>query len=153
MEVNLTHNIEVAHRLLNLPGKCQQIHGHSMIVTLRIFGEANDDGYMIGIDGEVLDFGTAKRKFRYFLDEWYDHHLLLNENDPWATAGLLLQEQPEGYISSLPGLQKVPGDPSTENIARWILEWAKGPFGESIRVEVRETGTNGVACGDFWMMQ
>lgn len=103
--LHVRHNIEVAHRLSLLEGKCENIHGHSMWVELTIGGLELDKN---GIAGGV-EFGLLKKIFREHLDTQYDHHLLLNYSDPWAD---------EKY--ELPGLVATSGDPSTENIAMWI---------------------------------
>lgn len=124
----ITHNIEVAHRLTLLPGKCQQIHGHSMLVTLAAEGDVDEAGLIAG-----LDFGAAKRAFREHLDITYDHRLLLNCKDELAEL-------------HLPGAQLVTGDPTVENIARWIGEWAVAQFPQlhAHGVKVQETRTNSV---------
>lgn len=121
------HNMEVAHRLLLLPGKCQNIHGHSMGVELELYGELDDRGLLGG-----LDFGEVKRAFRAHLDAEYDHRLLLNEADPLVSA-------------NLPGASGCPADPTIENIADWIAQWAGEQFEEleGGLVTVAETRTNG----------
>jgi 6-pyruvoyl-tetrahydropterin synthase len=117
-----------------MPGKCQNIHGHSMKVTVYITGTVDENGVLGG-----LDFGIVKKEFRNYLKMAYDHKLLLNENDPWAAH---LHAGPLG-MGYLPGLQSVPGDPTTENIARWIFEYMAEDFNVT-RVEIQETSTNGV---------
>lgn len=141
--VTITHNMEIAHRLSNLPGKCQNIHGHSMIVSLTLYGNLDENGIFEG-----ADYGTLKKFFRQHLDTNYDHHLLLNENDPWA--GLLLPEyfqvdsggQRTEEAQQLPGLVKCPGDPTTENLSMWICNWAHSEFGFTCEVTITETGSN-----------
>lgn len=118
------HNIEVAHRLSLLPGKCENIHGHSMWVELEITGAPDERGLANG-----LDFGSVKRAFRGYLDEWYDHRLLLNAEDELAEY-------------DLPGAVLCTGDPTTENIARWVLEWAHKEFDGVVRTAVQETHVN-----------
>lgn len=150
------HNIEVAHRLFELEGdKCQQIHGHSCWVEMKLHGHVNSKGILEG-----LSFGEIKKAFRTHLDTNFDHHLLLNEKDPWA--GRLFREVPQEWVEAdtglgprtaygvdtntngyLPGLQTVPGDPSTENIARWIANWAVDTFHLPVDVHVQETHVNG----------
>jgi 6-pyruvoyltetrahydropterin/6-carboxytetrahydropterin synthase len=115
--VTVRHNIEVAHRLWSLPGKCENIHGHSMWVELEIGGKVDSNGLLDG-----RDFGDIKRAFRGHLDSTYDHRLLLNEKDPWAVK---LHDRAGQIASHLPGLQLFEGDPTTENIARWIGVWAQ----------------------------
>lgn len=146
------HNIEVAHRLFDTKGKCEAIHGHSMQVHLEIPGQLDRFGLLDG-----LEFGAVKKLFRDYLDSTYDHHLLLNENDPWASvvvtkSGLekrgYLDDSVEAMLAqadlfeTLPGLQPVPGDPTTENIAKWIAEWGVQTFARTCEVIVEETLVN-----------
>lgn len=129
----VAHNIEVAHRLSQLPGKCEAIHGHSMWVALTLDGPLSPAGMVAN-----LDFGLVKKAFRAHLDAEYDHRLLLNAEDAWA--GL-----------DLPGLHRTPGDPTTEHIAKWIGDWARYAFPEvaSLTVQVDETRVN--AATYSWM--
>ena len=133
--LGVKHNIEVAHRLSQLEGKCQNIHGHSMLVTLSFHGGQLDE---FGVY-EGMPFKEIKNAFRHHLDSQYDHHLLLNENDPWAHATDL-----GGKPCSLPGLMKCAADPTTENLATWIQQWAKLEFGmeKTIEIELWETAVN-----------
>jgi 6-pyruvoyl-tetrahydropterin synthase len=140
--IDVTHNAEIAHRLMNLPGKCQNIHGHSLQITLTLFGELNGNGILEG-----LDFGTIKGAFRSYIDRNYDHHLLLNEKDPWAQEIETVQayEAATGSVK-LPGLVVFPNDPTTENLAKWIAEWASVVWlVRPISVSIRETNTNGAS--------
>lgn len=148
------HNMEVAHRLFTLPGKCQQIHGHSMQVRLEVHCDMDTNGYALQSDGTVLEFGDLKKQFRHYIDEVWDHHLHLNENDPLAQP---LQHSARGaegqfvlegqWLGELPGLMKWPGDPSTENIAHWIREYMTTILpGMSFLIQIDETGTNGVVA-------
>lgn len=127
--IGVKHNIEVAHRLFLLPGKCENIHGHSMWIELEMEGELNEGGILEGIE-----FGDLKKTFRGYLDQSYDHHVLLNKDDPYAMQLLVTEtEWAEGrgndfprFVQGrlnplmLPGLRAVPGDPTTENIAKWV---------------------------------
>lgn len=124
--IAVRHNIEVAHRLWQLPGKCQQIHGHSMWVRMELAGELDSHGLLLG-----LDFGRVKLRFREWLDVNYDHHLLLDIDDPLTSQ-------------TLPGLVMTMGQPSTENIAGWIADWARNVFPAvaSGSVTVQETHVN-----------
>lgn len=120
--IAVKHNIEVAHRLFELPGKCEQIHGHSMWVTMELFGPKNNRGILGGIE-----YGDLKKMFRGHLDEEYDHRLLLNRDDPYAQpifmATQVTEERVEwGEQHFLPGLNPMPGDPTTENISEWVAQ-------------------------------
>jgi len=103
-----------------------------MWVELTIYGEIDEEGILGGIE-----FGAAKAAFRHYLNSTYDHHLLLNKDDPW-TCFMGIEEQDD----HLPGLTCVPDDPTTENIARWICAWAENEFELPVRVTVHETAVN-----------
>lgn len=119
------------------PGKCENIHGHSFNVGIELYGPMDKRGMLCS-----LDFGAVKRLFRGYLDTEFDHRVLLNSEDPWASAQCDTGE----FSESLPGLQPVNGDPTTENLARWIGEWARLNFIEAgitgIDVCVQETRVN-----------
>jgi len=106
-----------------------------MWVDLSLLGEVNANGILEGIS-----FGDAKKKFRGFLDSTFDHHLLLNQDDPWAKPVFVDNDNPRA--EHLPGLMTFEGDPTTENLARWIAEWAVGEFQLSAEVTVHETSVN-----------
>lgn len=132
--IAVKHNIEVAHRLFLLPGKCENIHGHSMWVTLYLKGNLNASGIL-----ESIEFGTLKKEFREHLDVLYDHRLLLNSDDPWARRVDTTNET----NARLPGLKLCPNDPTTENIAKWIGEYCKSNIHDSVHaVDVWETSVN-----------
>lgn len=131
--IAVKHNIEVAHRLLLLPGKCENIHGHSMKVTLYLQGELNDNGILEGIE-----FGDLKQTFRSHLDSVYDHRLLLNMRDPWAGRA----DNVTDVAVYLPGLITTNGDPTTENIAKWIGMYMQQQYPQVAAVDVWETDVN-----------
>ena len=138
--LKVRHNMEVAHRLSLLPGKCENIHGHSMWVVAEFEGAVNPQGVLLG-----MEFGDVKATFRHYLDSMYDHHLLLNAQDPWAQA-LTADVKPDQTFSWLPGLRTCEGDPTTENIARWVGEWCVNEYNceglERVKIEVWETQVN-----------
>lgn len=136
--IAVKHNIEVAHRLFLLPGKCENIHGHSMWITLYLKGELNARGILEGID-----FGFLKKEFRKYLDDNFDHHVVLNSLDPWAQE-VAQYDTVTGKVAmmNLPGLTTIHGDPSTENIAMLVGEMMQRKFEFVSAVEVWETSVN-----------
>lgn len=153
--IAVKHNIEVAHRLFELPGKCEQIHGHSMWVTMHLEGRVNEHGILGGIE-----YGALKSGFRKHLDETYDHRLLLNAADPFARPIVYFErDQNDNIVEQsgqvfLPGLQAMAADPTTENIAKWVCEYmaeqctASWPNQiKSMKVEVWETSVNMASHG------
>jgi 6-pyruvoyltetrahydropterin/6-carboxytetrahydropterin synthase len=142
------HNMEIAHRLTQLPGKCERIHGHSLQVRLTLTGQVSHSGVMAD-----LDFGRVKEVFRGHLDETYDHHLILNENDPWATPLVRFEDARETPYTGepLPGLVTVKGDPTIENLAKWVCSEMATQFPTPViymfTVRIRETNSNGATYG------
>jgi len=137
------HDIQVAHRLFKQPGKCQQIHGHSMHVILYLTVRFNEDpdGYATDQEGNQLEFGDVKKRFREHLDSLYDHRLLLNNEDPWAGP---VWHANNDTSTKLPGLIACEGDPSTENICKWIADVCANMFKCDVMVDLEETKTNSV---------
>lgn len=124
-----------------------------------------------------IEFGHLKREFRGFIDHYLDHQCLLNKVDPFAqplfgdsagaggnttfgasgsanvVAGGGGGGSSSGLVYRIPGLRACEGDPTTENIAMWIGQWAQTalaiPLVFSIGVQVEETPVNsGTWSGD-----
>jgi 6-pyruvoyltetrahydropterin/6-carboxytetrahydropterin synthase len=95
------------HRLLNHGGKCRHLHGHSAraVVTLQ---SPTLDGC-----GMVLDFAEIKRVVGGWIDERFDHRMILQRSDPLAA---ILQEQGEPVVL-------IDEHPTAENLARLIYEF------------------------------
>lgn len=97
------------HRLLNYDGKCRHLHGHNGKVEIVLAGEELDER------GMVVDFGDVKRAMKAWIDEHFDHRMLLNKEDPLIP---LLQEQGEP-------LYLMDGNPTAEGIARQLHSVAR----------------------------
>lgn len=147
--ISFKHEIQVAHRLWTVPGPCQNIHGHSMMVEIKLWAPVVDD--LIG----GWDFHDIKSTVRHYLDSVYDHHLLLNEKDPfaqplirteWRDDGVGFGHFTVGEPVILPGLLKFEGDPTTENIAKCIWKWASQEFdtANQVQVTVQETSNTSI---------
>jgi 6-pyruvoyl-tetrahydropterin synthase len=166
-QTTFSHDIQVAHRLFEQPGKCQQIHGHSMKVRLGIVG-AIHNGILHTAAGP-LEFGEAKNTFRNFLQVAFDHKLVLNKEDPWAGylygmpssqhLGLTdaLKNFDENYteefrlrpedFQTLPGLVRFEGDPTTENLCQFLALTFSAMYKADVTVTIDETSTNSVTVG------
>jgi len=98
------------HRLLNYEGKCRHLHGHNGRAVIALQAQALDDR------GMLVDFGEIKRKIQRWIDENLDHRMILHRDDPARRALEQLGEP----------LYLVDVNPTAENIARLIIEYAKG---------------------------
>jgi 6-pyruvoyltetrahydropterin/6-carboxytetrahydropterin synthase len=65
-----------AHRQPNHDGHCALIHGHNWDFEFEFEASELDD------NGFVIDFGRLNW-LKEYLDDRFDHKLVLNEDDPW----------------------------------------------------------------------
>lgn len=111
------------HRLLNYEGKCKHLHGHNGRAVITIEAPELDHR------GMVLDFSEIKRHVSGWIDETLDHRMILNRLDPVVPH---LQQLGEP-------LHLIDGNPTAENIARLIYDFAVGHGYPVARVQLWET--------------
>jgi len=98
------------HRLLNYDGKCKYLHGHNGRAVIAVQSPSLDER------GMVLDFSDIKRVVSGWIDEQLDHRMILHRDDP-ARAALQRLGEPM-YLLDV--------NPTAENIAKLIFEYARG---------------------------
>jgi 6-pyruvoyltetrahydropterin/6-carboxytetrahydropterin synthase len=98
------------HRLLNHGGKCKLLHGHNGRVTIKLAAETLDS------QGMVIDFSVIKTAAKEWIDEQFDHQMLLHEDDPLVAV---LKDCGEHYR-----VLKV--HPTAESLARLIFDHLRG---------------------------
>ena len=129
------HDISAGHRVVGHEGKCALLHGHSYRVhfTVEPFTKYSDktkplDGTEHGLDqvGRVLDFSVINSRLCMWLEEHWDHHMLLWVEDPLCKV-----------ISKYPsaGVVLVPFNPTAENMAIHLVETIGPP-------QLKGTGCN-----------
>ncbi len=89
------------HRLMNHPGKCRNLHGHSVKAAISIRQESLNE------QGMVCDFADIKASVKSYIDEQLDHNFLLHKDDPLVPAlkanderFMLLDEHPTAEVLS-----------------------------------------------------
>ena len=100
------HEIDCGHRVVRQGGRCERLHGHRYTIH---FVCAADELNDIGM---VLDFGVMKTRLCNWLEEHWDHRLLLWAEDPLLPA--LRDVSPESVVV-------VPFNPTAENLADHLL--------------------------------
>ncbi|MFA5984680.1 MAG: 6-carboxytetrahydropterin synthase [Methylococcaceae bacterium] len=68
------------HRLMNHPGKCRNLHGHSVKAAISVENQLLNDQSM------VCDFADIRDCVEAFIDQHLDHNFLLHKNDPLIPA-------------------------------------------------------------------
>jgi 6-pyruvoyltetrahydropterin/6-carboxytetrahydropterin synthase len=130
--IKVRHQLQMAHRLPQLPGKCQKLHGHTWTIVLALEGAVDKRGIMI-------DYAELKKRWRDWLDETFDHQLALAFDDP-IIKGLTASERRHHY----PGLVEVNFHPTVENLSSYWAAMAQTMFGHQYKytVEVWEGENN-----------
>ena len=89
------------HRLMNHPGKCRNLHGHSVKASISIKEDVLNQQAM------VCDFADVKLAVDSFINDVLDHNFLLHKDDPLVPAltaaneqFLLLDEHPTAEVLS-----------------------------------------------------
>ena len=114
------------HRLLNYDGKCKHLHGHNGRVEIELTSPKLDHR------GMVMDFEEIKVTLKAWIDEALDHKMLLCKDDPLAKVLADLGEP--CYLMD--------GNPTAENIARLIFEYAASKGFAVTEVKLWETETS-----------
>lgn len=105
------NDIPFAHRQPNHKGHCRFIHGHNWGFEFEFEATALDEC------GFVVDFGGLKT-LKSYLDETFDHRLVLNSDDPLAAQLNEAQELCGDSIITVP-------DCSCEGLAAFVLASAQ----------------------------
>ena len=97
------------HRLLNYDGKCKHLHGHNGKAVITLEGQGLDHR------GMVVDFSDIKQHVAGWIDANLDHRMILHEADPIVPIFRTMNEP----------MYLVPQNPTAENIAKLIYDFAK----------------------------
>jgi 6-pyruvoyltetrahydropterin/6-carboxytetrahydropterin synthase len=101
-----------AHRLVGHEGKCASIHGHNYDVVVHVRGLGGD----LDSVGRVVDFSVIKQLLGGWLDEHWDHSLILNSHDT------LLVQAVKGLKGFLPlRLFMFSGNATAESMSDYLL--------------------------------
>ena len=104
MKVTKDFKVDYAHRLLEHPGKCHNLHGHTAKISITL------EGVIDKISGMVMDFGDIKTLIEPIINV-YDHAVVLNKEDPLVEALL------KAFATDVIVLC---GEPTAENLAKTI---------------------------------
>jgi 6-pyruvoyltetrahydropterin/6-carboxytetrahydropterin synthase len=104
--------IDAGHRINGHKGKCCFLHGHRYVFEVSVSSEDLDKL------GMVVDFSVIKEKIGAWLDEEWDHALILSGDDPLLAA--VLQDPDSNLFVFAPGVQ-----PTIENLVGYLMTVAK----------------------------
>ena len=111
------------HRLLHYDGKCKHLHGHNGRAVISLEAPQLDPL------GMVMDFSHIKEVVTSWIDQTLDHKMLLHQDDP--VLPFLRQLGEPVYVLQV--------NPTAENIARLIYDYAVGQGFPVVEVQLWET--------------
>lgn len=114
------------HRLLRYHGKCKYLHGHNGLAEIILRKSGLD------VRGMVVDFTDVKNEIGAFINDKLDHKMLLHKKDPLVP---LLKKSGEPFTL-------MDANPTAENIAKFIYEFAKSKKFPVVAVKLWETETS-----------
>ncbi len=108
--ITITRRLEfcAGHRVLGHEGHCRFLHGHHYIAEITVQSESGLDSL-----GRVIDFSVIKSRVGKWIDEIWDHNILLHPDDPQ----LLHFQMTEDRLPYVMELKKAKRNPTAENIA------------------------------------
>lgn len=82
MSQRITRRLEIdaGHRLLKHEGKCRNYHGHRYVFLVTC------EAVELDTVGRVVDFSVVKEKVGGWLDDVFDHGMIVEEGDPMIEA-------------------------------------------------------------------
>ncbi len=95
------------HRLMNHPGKCRNLHGHSVKAAITI------SAAQLNEQGMVRDFADIRECVEQYIDAHLDHNFLLHKADPIIP---LLEAQNERFLA-------LDEHPTAEVLSKMIYEY------------------------------
>ena len=99
------HDISCGHRVYEQGSKCEHLHGHNYRIHFVCEAENLDDV------GRVIDFGEIKKRLCMWLENNWDHRMLIWIRDPWLAE-----------LKAIDGMvYTVPFNPTAENMAKYLV--------------------------------
>lgn len=116
-QITITRRFEFdyGHRVLGHEGKCASLHGHRGVAELTVRGPSLDDL------GRVIDFGVLKSVIGAWIDNNWDHTMLLHEDDPLLTMCHSIDPSYTVFGPRAPFVMPDKMNPTAENMALVLL--------------------------------
>jgi 6-pyruvoyltetrahydropterin/6-carboxytetrahydropterin synthase len=107
--ISCTRRIEfdAGHRVIGHENKCKFLHGHRYAL------EVSAETLKLNEIGFVADFGEVKTLVKGWIDEYFDHNVILSPEDRSLGKEIAKLTGQEPYY--------LPNNPSAENIATHLM--------------------------------
>lgn len=113
-EIERYHDISTGHRVVGHESKCRHLHGHNYRIFFTVAPSMFREDTNAPLDelGRVVDFSVVKNTLCEWLEENWDHKMLISQEDPCLWN--LQQIDPNGVVA-------VPFNPTAENMAEYLV--------------------------------
>lgn len=101
------HDISMGHRVVGHENKCRHLHGHNYRIHFTCSADRLD------AVGRVIDFSVVKDLLCAWLEEMWDHKMMLWQEDPLLSE--IQRVAPNDVVV-------VPFNPTAEQIAEYLVE-------------------------------
>lgn len=120
-EVTRFHDFSMGHRVVGHEGKCKYLHGHNYRVHFTCIGTTLPHGVSLDDVGRVIDFSVINALLCEWLEDNWDHKMILWDQDPVADicSDQFATEEERIFDDSI---VLVPFNPTAENIAEYLVE-------------------------------
>lgn len=118
--IQITRRLEIdaGHRLMRHESKCRNVHGHRYAFEVTVEGPGLDEV------GRVIDFGVVKEKVGGWLNDTFDHGMIVEDGDP-IIPWLANHDQKTVVLDCAP---------SIENLVRIVFEKCAELLPEPLRI-------------------
>lgn len=109
-KIKITRKLEfdAGHRVMNHESKCATLHGHRYVVEITAEAPKLDD------IGRVIDFSVIKAKIGKWIDDQWDHNVIVHHKDLEVVKALKsIPRKKEPYLALW--------NPTAENMADFLL--------------------------------
>lgn len=103
------HDFSYGHRVYGHESKCAHLHGHNGRVHFTVV--AVDSAHPVDGVGRVMDFSVINTKLCQWVEENWDHRMLVWQEDIWCDDLVLMD----------PTVVILPFNPTAENMANYLL--------------------------------
>ena len=104
-QITRKHEIHCGHRVCGHEGQCGNLHGHAYVIHFTCEADGLDPV------GRVIDFSVIKSILSQWLEDNWDHRMLIWEQDPLLN----------GLQAIDPSVVAVPFNPTAEDIAAYLV--------------------------------
>lgn len=121
MSVTITRifGFDSGHRVLGHESKCAHLHGHRYTAEVTVAATELDSL------GRVIDFSKVKEVVGGWIDEHWDHNMILHPNDPLRRLVCELPLLQADKITGAKPFFVLDCNPTAENLSRYLFRIAR----------------------------